>query len=477
MARLGPASHASHASSASSAQHHIEETDRTHGRRLEIPQVNVNSGHGSGYNAATRRREGTLCLAQAPSIILCPYCGHTQHAPADRCGSCGGYFDALSRKVTQQHMGPWFIRDLQTPYRPGCSYETLSKMIAGGKIKPETVMRGPTTRQFWTVAWRVPGVAHLIGFCHQCEEPITKGLGACPKCQADFPTPNDRNFVGIDPVDTAVQQQVQQARAAAAPSATAAAAPAPAQTVEQGAAVFGGEEAAPSAEAVEWMEASAGLEMAGVEASAGPSRRTTSRSSQIVFALVLGNLVLVAAVLAVVYLGGDKQSLIADLNKPTPSTPAKDGKPKPPEPIKDGASKDGGKTNPVKDGGKPMPPKDGATKPPIPPRPMKLPPKPAIFHIDPKSAVAVSTGGGASFFGIPIGGDGGKGVKITKQKVLQIIERYNKAADDFTVRGKEKQAARDLRVLRDTLPKSIQSSGGMNQAINAMERWIKEAGI
>ena len=149
-------------------------------------------------------------------MVLCPYCGTAQAAPASQCKSCGGFFDALSRKVSQQHMGPWYIRDANNPFRPGCSYETLLKMISVNKLQPDTIMRGPTTRQYWTVAWRVPGVSHLIGFCYACQKKVTPNAEFCPHCRVRFPKPDDRDAMGLDPDDPTVMQQVQQARAAEA---------------------------------------------------------------------------------------------------------------------------------------------------------------------------------------------------------------------------------------------------------------------
>ena len=435
-------------------------------------------------------------MTEAPSIILCPYCGHTQKAPADRCGGCGGHFDPLSRKVTQQHMGPWFIRDLQSPHRPGCSYQTLKKMIGSGKIKPETVMRGPTTRQFWTVAWRVPGVAHLIGFCHRCEEPITKGAGSCPRCNEPFPNPENRNRLGVDPLDPTVMQQVQQARSAAAsasaPVAAASSSPAKTasgpQSVEEGAAYFGGEQedqAAPSAEAVEWMEASAGLEMGDFETSASPIRRSKkNKSGQLIFGLILANLILVFAVVAVVYLGETSNEPLVSLSTP-PKPKAKQASPG--NEGKTNKTNSNGASDPDKtDTGthpsdtQPDPPNGNASNgnnPPNPPEPT-APPKPRIFKIDPNSAVSIDDdSGGATFFGIPIGkGNKGNGAKITKQQVLKIIQRFNKTVIDFETDGKERQALADLKELRRSLPKNIrENGGGMGDAIQAMEKWIQEA--
>ena len=105
-------------------------------------------------------------------LTLCPYCGNTQSG-GDKCGQCGGLFEPLSRKATQISMGPWYIRDPRMPFRPGCSFVVIKRQAKAGKIKSTTVLRGPTTRQFWSVARNVPGVAHLIGYCHDCAEKIS----------------------------------------------------------------------------------------------------------------------------------------------------------------------------------------------------------------------------------------------------------------------------------------------------------------
>src|SRR5690606_19138933 len=76
-------------------------------------------------------------------LVLCPYCGRTQFN-TERCEACGGLFEPLSRMATQIAMGPWFIRDKAQPFKPGCSYETLKRMIQRGAIHANTVIRGPT---------------------------------------------------------------------------------------------------------------------------------------------------------------------------------------------------------------------------------------------------------------------------------------------------------------------------------------------
>ncbi len=133
------------------------------------------------------------------NLILCPYCGHTQFQPEDRCEICFGYFDPLSLRITQQHMGPWFVRDLKKPFLPGCSYEVLVQRIKDGKIKAGTIIKGPTTKQYWSVAQNVPGVSHLIGYCYNCGSSVQPTEKKCHACNQPFITPENRDRLGLAP--------------------------------------------------------------------------------------------------------------------------------------------------------------------------------------------------------------------------------------------------------------------------------------
>lgn len=131
--------------------------------------------------------------------VLCPYCG-AQSVTLDRCETCAGYFDPLSRQATQNHMGPWYVRDIEQPFRPGCAYSVIRAMAARGKIGGTTVVRGPTTRQFWELARRTPGVAHLIGVCHACQREASAEMAACAGCGASFGVEEDRQYLGLGEV-------------------------------------------------------------------------------------------------------------------------------------------------------------------------------------------------------------------------------------------------------------------------------------
>lgn len=135
-------------------------------------------------------------MSNESKLILCPYCGQTQ-SHADRCSACSGMFEPLSRLATQIEMGPWFLRDTANPFQPGRSYEALKRMAKSGKIKPATVLRGPTTHQFWSLARNTAGVAHLVGYCHRCAAKVQADHVACPECAAMFMEVPERNELGL----------------------------------------------------------------------------------------------------------------------------------------------------------------------------------------------------------------------------------------------------------------------------------------
>ena len=132
-------------------------------------------------------------------VLICPYCGDTQTA-GERCRSCGGFFEPLSRQATHNAMGPWFIREENRPFQPGCSYETLIKLIERGQVTKYSIIRSPTTKQFWTVAKRVPGISHLLGYCHSCDASVDPGDHGCHACGVPFGAYLDRNYLGLPDV-------------------------------------------------------------------------------------------------------------------------------------------------------------------------------------------------------------------------------------------------------------------------------------
>ena len=156
-------------------------------------------------------------------VIICPYCGESQPAN-DLCRACGGYFDDLSRQATHNDMGPWFIRNIRSPYQPGCSYETLIKLIERGQIDKYTIIRGPTSKQYWTIARRIPGLSHLLGYCHNCDAKVIPDDHGCASCGEPFGAYLERNLLGLPdikplPWEANIEEESQSSVAAQRPSA------------------------------------------------------------------------------------------------------------------------------------------------------------------------------------------------------------------------------------------------------------------
>jgi hypothetical protein len=69
-----------------------------------------------------------------------------------------------------------------------------------GVIGKYTVVRGPSTRQFWVAARRAPGIAHLIGYCHECDGKVSPKDLRCPGCGTRFGAWLERDRLGLDEI-------------------------------------------------------------------------------------------------------------------------------------------------------------------------------------------------------------------------------------------------------------------------------------
>jgi hypothetical protein len=67
-------------------------------------------------------------------------------------------------------------------------------------VTRETILRGPTTRQFWNFAGRTPSVANLLGVCHNCHIEVGPEDYSCRGCGAVFAAETDRQHLGLAPV-------------------------------------------------------------------------------------------------------------------------------------------------------------------------------------------------------------------------------------------------------------------------------------
>ena len=130
-------------------------------------------------------------------ILVCPVCGETQNETS-KCKVCDISLDSEGLLFAEAGMGPWWVRECDQPFLPGMTYDHLAEMAKNGKIERHAIVRGPTTRQLWKVARKVPGIAHLLGRCHSCGEHVEPKDRRCEACNAHFLAYRDRNNLGIE---------------------------------------------------------------------------------------------------------------------------------------------------------------------------------------------------------------------------------------------------------------------------------------
>ncbi|MDP7008623.1 MAG: hypothetical protein QGI78_03530 [Phycisphaerales bacterium] len=130
-------------------------------------------------------------------ILACPLCGETQYEQST-CRQCEGALDPDGLLLAEASFGPWYVRDEQNPFAPGMTYDILVQRVRTQTIHPYTLVRGPTTRQLWIVAKRVPGIAHLLGRCHKCDEHVDAQERGCPFCKTAFGGYRDRDSLGLE---------------------------------------------------------------------------------------------------------------------------------------------------------------------------------------------------------------------------------------------------------------------------------------
>ncbi|MFK7759623.1 MAG: hypothetical protein AB8C13_06725 [Phycisphaerales bacterium] len=151
----------------------------------------------SAISIAMNGGQGALATPQLRSLI-CPFCGELT-ADTGRCQQCSARFDPLSRQASQNAMGPWFVRDGAMPFRPGCNYSTIQRLAGNGGLELNSVLRGPSTHQFWMLARHTPGVSHLLGMCHNCGLDVDPGSFSCTGCHEVFSVDRDRQHIGLGP--------------------------------------------------------------------------------------------------------------------------------------------------------------------------------------------------------------------------------------------------------------------------------------
>ncbi len=105
---------------------------------------------------------------------ICPFCGSRNRDGRAPCPACGMTDTDGTRSATVRRVGPWFVRSTGNPHAPGMKFSVLRELTKGGTISPDSIVRGPTTRQMWTYAARIRGLAHMFGLCWNCNRQLPR---------------------------------------------------------------------------------------------------------------------------------------------------------------------------------------------------------------------------------------------------------------------------------------------------------------
>jgi len=116
----------------------------------------------------------------------CVYCGQMIDRQADRCPHCRTSYSFAVRKASREVVGDWFYLDSRNPSGRGVSFETLIKMIEKGRIRPDSVVRGPTTHHDWMYAAEAPRLAKYLGMCPHCFAQAKPEDTFCTNCQLNM---------------------------------------------------------------------------------------------------------------------------------------------------------------------------------------------------------------------------------------------------------------------------------------------------
>lgn len=71
----------------------------------------------------------------------------------------------------------------------GFNEAVLRRFAQAGRLRVDTLLRGPLTGQRWVPAGRFPGVSRVVGRCHACAAVVAPHAKRCPKCEAGLSLP------------------------------------------------------------------------------------------------------------------------------------------------------------------------------------------------------------------------------------------------------------------------------------------------
>src|SRR5688572_16608902 len=130
------------------------------------------------------RMSGQQIRKMLDGRYVCPFCGSVNPNPGGGCPRCSMENTPATRKATKVRIGPWYVLQSRNPSAPGMRFETLLAFVRKGRVRPRSVVRGPTTHQLWRFAAHVKGLSREFGVCYSCGGNLDAGAATniCPHC-------------------------------------------------------------------------------------------------------------------------------------------------------------------------------------------------------------------------------------------------------------------------------------------------------
>ncbi|HEY7119241.1 MAG TPA: hypothetical protein VH475_21810 [Tepidisphaeraceae bacterium] len=114
---------------------------------------------------------------------VCPFCGTGRETEQGPCVHCNLEDTPTTRSATRSKLGPWYVLQSRNPAAPGMNFATLMVLVQKGRVTARSIVRGPTTGQFWRHAAKVKGLSREFGLCWNCGGDVARNARACTACK------------------------------------------------------------------------------------------------------------------------------------------------------------------------------------------------------------------------------------------------------------------------------------------------------
>ena len=112
----------------------------------------------------------------------CVYCGRLIARDNERCPECKTSYSPAVRQASREIEGQWFYLEPRNPSNRGVDFATMLRLIEKGRLKRDSIVRGPTTHHDWMFAAEAPLVSKYLGLCPHCFASASGDDQYCPTC-------------------------------------------------------------------------------------------------------------------------------------------------------------------------------------------------------------------------------------------------------------------------------------------------------